>query len=100
MLPGVTIGGIALDVCQSPTRAGNLVANLLSKNLELVDSNGLVIDPSRFDVYIGTQQSESSIRVADVLNALSIPQISYGASSFTSAESDQISLFLTYRAGR
>lgn len=80
ILPRVTLGGIALDVCESPERAGNLVANIHSKNLEL-KNNGFVLDPARFDAYIGTIESESSIRVADVLNSLSIPQISYGATT-------------------
>lgn len=69
ILPRVTLGGIALDVCESPERAGNLVANIHSKNLEL-KNNGFVLDPARFDAYIGTIESESSIRVADVLNSL------------------------------
>lgn len=80
ILPRVTIGGIALDVCESPERAGNLVANIHSKNIEL-KNNQNTLDPARFDAYIGTIESESSIRVADVLNSLGIPQISYGATS-------------------
>ncbi|XP_061163158.1 uncharacterized protein LOC133172311 isoform X1 [Saccostrea echinata] len=80
ILPRVTLGGIALDVCESPERAGNLVANIHSKNLEL-KNNENILDPARFDAYIGTIESESSIRVADVLNSLGIPQISYGATT-------------------
>ena len=35
LLQGVTLGGVGLDTCQSPTRAANLVANVHSGLLPL-----------------------------------------------------------------
>lgn len=94
ILDGVYIGGIAFDVCQSPTRAGNLVANIHSGNIDLYSKYNNPISPNRFDVYIGTIESESSIRVADVLNVLAIPQISYGATSLELQNQDKYKYFL------
>ena len=39
------------------------------------------IDPNDFQVYVGPFDSESSLRVAEVLTKLGVPQISYGATS-------------------
>ena len=80
LLPGVDIGGIGLDVCQNPLRAGNLVANIHSKNIKL-QQGSVSPNPDYFDMYIGPFDSESAIRVADVLSPISIPQITYGATS-------------------
>ena len=80
MLDGVKIGSLVFDTCSSPVRAGNLVANFHARNIEL-RAPTYRIDPSWIDVYVGPLRSEAAIRVADVLNELGIPQISYGASS-------------------
>ncbi|XP_052073187.1 uncharacterized protein LOC127711238 isoform X3 [Mytilus californianus] len=93
ILDGVKIGYVTLDVCQSPTRAGNMIANIHSKNIELKNGNN-VINPSRFDMYVGPMDSATSIRVADVLNALGIPQISYGATSLELRDSLKYRYFL------
>ena len=93
ILAGVTLGYVSLDVCQSPTRAGNLVANIHSRNLQLKYGN-TVISPTRFDLYVGPMDSETSVRVADVLNALGIPQISYGATSLELRDSLKYRYFL------
>ncbi|XP_052832771.1 uncharacterized protein LOC106868777 [Octopus bimaculoides] len=82
ILRGVTIGSLAVDVCQSPTKAGNIVTNLQNKNAHLFDNaTNSFIDPADFQVYVGPFDSESSLRVADILTKLGIPQISYGATS-------------------
>ncbi|CAI9740511.1 Metabotropic glutamate receptor 3 [Octopus vulgaris] len=82
ILRGVTIGSLAVDVCQSPSKAGNIVTNLQNKNAHLFDnSTNTFIDPADFQVYVGPFDSESSLRVADILTKLGIPQISYGATS-------------------
>lgn len=80
VLHGVRLGGVAFDICKSPTRAGNLVANIHSRNIDLIVNN-FRLDPDTFDVYIGALETEASIRVADVLRVLGIPQITYGATS-------------------
>lgn len=80
MLQGVKIGSLIFDTCSSPVRAGNLVANFHARNTKIRTTN-YPIDPSWIDVYVGPLRSEAAIRVADVLNELGIPQISYGASS-------------------
>ena len=80
MLNGVKLGSLIFDTCSSPVRAGNLVANFHARNFQLrtVDYR---VNPQEVDVYVGPLRSEAAIRVADVLNELGIPQISYGASS-------------------
>ncbi|KAL3856569.1 hypothetical protein ACJMK2_011304 [Sinanodonta woodiana] len=93
ILNGVTLGAILLDVCQSPTLAGNLVANIHSGNVQL-SSGGYPVNPTRFDLYIGPLESESSIRVADVLNKLGIPQISYGATTLELQDATKYPYFL------
>ncbi|XP_067683866.1 uncharacterized protein [Haliotis asinina] len=92
-LTGIDIGAIGLDVCQSPTRAANLVANIHSGNINL-KKDGETVNPKNFDVYIGTFETKASIRVADVLNSLSIPQISYGATSLELRDSRSHRYFL------
>ena len=79
-LPGVKLGSLIFDTCSSPVRAGNLIANYHARNFEIRTSE-YRIDPSLIDLYIGPMTSEASIRVADVLAEIGIPQISYGASS-------------------
>ncbi|XP_033748674.1 LOW QUALITY PROTEIN: uncharacterized protein LOC117333478 [Pecten maximus] len=82
--PEVTFGGVALDVCQNPTRAGNMIANIHSGTLKLTtksQSQDITINPDNIDVYVGPFDSESTIRVADIVNPLGIPQISYAATS-------------------
>lgn len=79
-LYGVKLGSLIFDTCSSPVRAGNLVANYHARNFEIRTSE-YRIDPQLIDVYIGPMTSEASIRVADVLSEIGIPQISYGATS-------------------
>lgn len=79
-LLNVYLGSLIFDTCQSPVRAGNLVANYHARNFEIRTVNGRV-DPSSIDIYIGPMTSDASIRVADVLREFAIPQIGYGASS-------------------
>lgn len=93
ILRGIRFGGAAFDVCQQPDRAGNMVANIHSGNRPLV-VNERVIDPERFDVYIGPFDSESSIRVADVLDVMGIPQVSYGATSLELRDARDYRYFL------
>lgn len=79
-LTGVKLGSLVFDVCSSPVRAGNLIANFHARNFQISTAN-YRIDPSRIALYIGPMTSEASVRVADILNEIGIPQISYGASS-------------------
>lgn len=79
-LKGVKLGSLIFDTCKSPVRAGNLIANYHSRNFEIRTAE-YKIDPSLIELYVGPMMSEASIRVADVLAELGIPQISYGASS-------------------
>ncbi|OWF34614.1 Metabotropic glutamate receptor 3 [Mizuhopecten yessoensis] len=44
-------------------------------------SQNITINPDNIDVYIGAFDTDSSIRVADIVNPLGIPQISYGSTS-------------------
>ncbi|RUS83578.1 hypothetical protein EGW08_008684, partial [Elysia chlorotica] len=92
-LPGIRLGGIALDTCQSPTRAANLVANIQSGNLVLT-KDGNTVQPQRIEAYVGPMDTESTLRVADVLNQLAIPQISYGAKGVELLDMDKYKYFL------
>ena len=74
VLPGVQLGGIGLDMCKSPSRAANLVANLHSGDVVL-QKNGETINPSRIDAYVATMDTESTVRVADILQQLAMPQV-------------------------
>ena len=78
-LRGVRLGAIGLDVCQNPTRAGNLVANIHNGNVRLSRSGGLEISPQQIMAYVGPFDTDSTIRVADILSAIGVPQVTYGA---------------------
>ena len=78
-LPGVRIGGIGIDVCKSPTRAANLVANIHSGNLPLRLRGGFEINRRQILAYVGPFDTPTTIRVADILSTIGIPQITYGA---------------------
>ncbi|XP_052799942.1 uncharacterized protein LOC128231322 [Mya arenaria] len=79
-LRGIKLGSLVFDTCSSAVRAGNLVANYHARNFE-IETTEYRIDPSLIDLYIGPMTSESTVRVADVLKELGIPQIGYGAST-------------------
>ncbi|KAK6192475.1 hypothetical protein SNE40_003935 [Patella caerulea] len=93
-LTGVRLGAIGLDVCQNPTRAGNLVTNIMSENINLQLADGSIISPKRFDVYVGPFDTDSSLRVADVLDAYSTTQITYGATSLELGDMSKYRYFL------
>ena len=78
-LSGVRVGGIGIDVCKSPTRAANIVANIHSGNLPLRLPGGLEINRRQILAYVGPFDTPTTIRVADILSTIGIPQITYGA---------------------
>ncbi|KAL8562533.1 hypothetical protein ACOMHN_045798 [Nucella lapillus] len=80
LLPGVTLGGVGLDACQSAIRGGYLVSNINNGLASLV-RDGKEIRPEKIDAYIGSYSSDSSIYLARILTDLKIPQISYASSS-------------------
>ncbi|GFO41775.1 metabotropic glutamate receptor 3 [Plakobranchus ocellatus] len=92
-LNGIKLGGIGLDTCQSPSRAANLVANIQSGNLQL-SKQGSTVVPRRIEAYIGPMDTESTLRVADILTQLAIPEISYGATGVELLDMDRYSYFL------
>lgn len=91
MLKGVTLGSLVLDACQSPTRAGNLVANVQSGQLA-AGTEDLPVDDIK--AYIGAYDSDSSKQVADVLNELEVSQISYGSTSTQLQNKEEYPYFL------
>lgn len=93
-LKGVRIGGIGIDVCQSPTRAANLVANIHSGNILIRLSGGTEINRRQIVAYVGPFDTHTTIRVADILNAIGIPQISYGASGLKLQDPKKYPYFL------
>lgn len=93
ILQGVRIGGVGLDMCKSPTRAANLVANIHSGDVTL-SKDGETVYPRRIDAYVATMDTESSIRVADVLTQLAVPQISYGATGMDLLNRNKYKYFL------
>lgn len=82
-LTGVTLGGLGLDACMSPTKVGNLVTNIHSGVLELQDPSGMRIPTERIEAYIGGYGSDVSQRLAEVFTVLGIPQVSYGSSAMS-----------------
>lgn len=84
------LGGIGLDMCKSPSRAASLVANIHSGNINLV-KDGISVNPRRIDAYVATMDTESTIRVVDILTQLGIPQVifetKHAEMSFMSASS-------------
>ena len=91
MLENVTLGSLVLDACKSPTRAGNLVANVHSQILTS-DDGSLATDAIM--AYIGAYDSDSSKQMANVLSGLEIPQISYGSISSELQDQDEYPYFL------
>ncbi|GFO19837.1 metabotropic glutamate receptor 3 [Plakobranchus ocellatus] len=78
ILPGVRLGGIGIDACSSKIRGGYLVGNI-NNGYTTLARDGVVIAPAEIDAYIGSYESRSSIYLAEILNDLEIPQISYAA---------------------
>ncbi|KAK7087416.1 hypothetical protein V1264_021473 [Littorina saxatilis] len=94
-LPNVKVGGIGIDVCKSPTRAANLVANIHSGNINLTHSiTGRRINRREILAYVGPFDTPSTIRVADVLNAIGMPQVTYGATGLQLQDADKYSYLL------
>ncbi|GFS13478.1 metabotropic glutamate receptor 3, partial [Elysia marginata] len=92
-LSGIRLGGIGLDTCQSPSQAANLVANIQSGNIKLTKDDITVL-PQSIEAYIGPMETESTLRVADILSQLAVPQISYGATGVELLDMDRYSYFL------
>lgn len=78
-LRGIRIGGIGIDVCSSPTRAANLVANIHGGSIALSLGGGITISPTQILAYVGPFDTQTTIRVADILSAIGVPQVTYGA---------------------
>ena len=79
-LKGVRIGAIGVDVCRSPTLAASLVANIQSGKIPLTfQGGGHQVDPRRIVAYVGPFDTQTSIRVAEILGPIGVPQITYGA---------------------
>ncbi|BFZ18685.1 hypothetical protein BsWGS_21724 [Bradybaena similaris] len=93
VLQGVVLGGVSFDICQSPSRAAEIVANIHSGNIQ-ISKGGVTVNPRRIDAYVATMDTESSIRVADILTQLDIPQVSYGAKGMDLLNRDKYSYFL------
>ncbi|KAH9518674.1 hypothetical protein Btru_005958 [Bulinus truncatus] len=92
-LNGAQIGGIGLDICQSPIRAADLVSNIHSERLKL-KKDGKTVSVRDIDAYIAAMDTESTTRVADILNQLAVPQISYGATGMDLLDRGKYSYFL------
>ncbi len=81
-LDGLTLGGVALDSCSSPVRAAATIANIHSGQTPLhVSQEDVEIDQERILAYIGGLEAETTQHMAQVLDVLKLPQISYGSSS-------------------
>ena len=93
LLSGVKLGSLIFDTCSSEVRAGNLVANYHARNFE-IRTTDYRIDPSLIDLYIGPMTSESTVRVADVLQELGIPEIGYGASTLELLDQRKYNYFI------
>ena len=79
---GIKFGGIALDDCYNPYNITDLLTKLFSKKEFLTDhSSGNIINFDHVIAAVGALSSKVTLIVADLLTALNIPMISYGASS-------------------
>lgn len=89
-LGNITLGGVGVDACSDPDRAGQLVANVFS--------NGALFQPgvqtSLIDVFLGAYTSDATIAVAKVLAPLGVPQVSYGATSLALSDTSTYPDFL------
>ncbi|XP_055862816.1 uncharacterized protein LOC106050493 [Biomphalaria glabrata] len=92
-LNGAQIGGIGLDMCQSPARAADLVSNIHSERLKL-KKDGKTVSVRDIDAYVATMDTDSSTRVADILTQLAVPQISYGATGMDLLDRYKYNYFL------
>ncbi|XP_074641006.1 uncharacterized protein LOC141898800 [Tubulanus polymorphus] len=92
-LKGVTLGGIAMDSCQSAIRAGNLMADFHSRVFKLTKSTEEV-DPTKVVGYVGDLTSLETEHAAKVLTKLKIPLVSYGATSLELSDRKKYPYFL------
>ncbi|XP_074641004.1 uncharacterized protein LOC141898799 [Tubulanus polymorphus] len=92
-LPGVNLGGISVDSCQSAIRGGNLVADLNAGVITLREGRTTIV-PSKILAYVAGLTTLASEEIAKVLNVMNIPHISYGASGLTLAEKKNYPYFL------
>ncbi|ELU07927.1 hypothetical protein CAPTEDRAFT_209901 [Capitella teleta] len=86
LLNGVELGFLALDACENSLRAANLVTNIHNGITDLDE-----ISSDRIGVYIGAFDSETTMKTGEILNSISVPQITYGPSS---SDLDQYPMFL------
>ena len=76
ILQGLTLGGVALDSCESVTRSTNLLANVHSGQLRLqVDDTE--IDADRIDVYVTGTPDDVTASTSEMLTLLGIPMVSF-----------------------
>lgn len=105
VLQNVTLGYDIHDTCGSDQQGVNVASDFVFKNTLKFDSRFLVTNTCIAQVtlpkqppilaVIGGLDSRVSVNVANVLQVLDIPQISYGASSAELATSDFTSFFRT-----
>ena len=52
ILNGVNVGGLAFDSCSSPNRVTNTLRNFNNGQHEVIQENGMVVDPWSVQFYI------------------------------------------------
>lgn len=91
-LRSITLGGVALDSCESAIRAGNLISDFHSGVITL-SKNGDTVDPKKIKAYIGGMNTQRSMQMADVLNEIDLPQVSYAAAGMGLSDVEAYPMF-------
>lgn len=108
LLPGITLGAIALDSCNSPSLALNQSLSFIKgflagqnqyHNSEFTcgDGSSPVYRGGKFDKVVGVvggQRSSVSVQMASVLRVIQLPQISYLSTSASLGNRERYPFFL------
>lgn len=81
ILPGVTIGGFAADVCESGLTARLFLNNVLGQRHIVKDRLGHVLDPYSITAFIEGLTSTNTLELSPLLNSFWIPELGLTASS-------------------
>ena len=77
--PGVQLGGIALDECESGFIASRIMQEIHTNKEVVIGGETHAIDPANIKVYVGSHTNAVTEQSASVLEELSLPLIGYRA---------------------
>ena len=94
ILPGVTLGAIGFDDCNSIPKAQDLVLDFQFQRTQLQFSDGMDIDPKSVYSYAAAHSSDLTIAVAQILTNFKMPQVGYQATSVDLSNQDKFPYFV------